>query len=172
MSKRYIHYGSERFVLKRFNDISNRNEIHPVCKPNGGLWASPVDANIGWKYWCEVEHFHTERLEHSFTFTLADDAKILYLNDIVHKNSDKTLTMDSQFKNTIRLFDTTYAYRDKNQKPDLTDYEMYIDFWRLKNLYNYDAIELTMTDFFYWLLYGWDVDSLLVLNPDCVVVQQ
>ena len=45
-----------------------------------------------------------------------------------------------------------------------------MDFEQLKE--NYDAIEVDISadNTLYWELYGWDVDSILVLNPNVVEV--
>ena len=39
---RYIHYGCTSFDKLKFQEIK------------GGLWASPIDAEYGWKDWCEA----------------------------------------------------------------------------------------------------------------------
>lgn len=50
--KVYIHYGSSTFY--KFPPV--KNELY-FDKPIGGLWASPIDTQYGWKYWCKVNHF-------------------------------------------------------------------------------------------------------------------
>ena len=57
MSRVYIHYGSKKFDTERFTPIQN---CYPRNKPIGGLWASEVDAQFGWKTWCEGEQYRTE----------------------------------------------------------------------------------------------------------------
>lgn len=48
----YIHYGHKHFEVNEFEPIRNR-ELFP--KPFGGFWASPVNAEYGWKDWNEAE---------------------------------------------------------------------------------------------------------------------
>ena len=47
---RYIHYGCTSFDRSKFQEIKNEPCF---CKPKGGLWASPANAEYGWKDWCE-----------------------------------------------------------------------------------------------------------------------
>ena len=56
MSRVYIHYGSKKFDTERFTPIQN---CYPRNKPIGGLWASEVDAQFGWKTWCEGEQYRS-----------------------------------------------------------------------------------------------------------------
>jgi len=150
MSKKYIHYGDTEFKPDHFNPIINR-----VCfnKPIGGFWASPYDSNRNWYEWCMDNDFRTDRLEKYFTFTVKDDTQILTIknhNDLVRlKNYGLCLDYSSRYPFT------------KN--------EFYPDFKKLLDL-GYDAMEVYMTDTIYMDLYGWDCDSLLVLNPNCVIV--
>ena len=65
MGKEYIHYGHSEFRPELFREIKNR---YAFVKPLGGLWASPVDAKLGWKEWCTDENFCVGRLLDSFTF--------------------------------------------------------------------------------------------------------
>lgn len=182
MKKKYIHYGSDKFDPDRFEDISNWEDYH-TCKshlglwsapkPHGGLWAAPINPkdSWGWKEWCETNEFHTERLAKSFEFTLTDNAKVLYLNDMLHEvDTDEYLSVDKSIEKAVHINDYLSGLR-RDRRRDIEDLALDIDFYYLKNVYHYDAIEVKIDSIFYWLLYGWDVDSLLVLNPDCIVVK-
>lgn len=48
------HHGSSRFLPRKFKPITNWSM---GVKPLGGLWTSPVNTKFGWKEWCECEHF-------------------------------------------------------------------------------------------------------------------
>ena len=75
----YIHYGHKHFELNEFEPIRNR-ELFP--KPFGGFWASPVNAEYGWKDWNEAEHFRECKLENSFKFQLDEKAKVLRIKSV------------------------------------------------------------------------------------------
>lgn len=150
MSKKYIHYGDTEFKLDRFDPIANR-----ICfnKPDGGLWASPCDLEYNWHEWCICNDFRTDRLNDYFIFTIKDDARVLTIenhNDLVRLKHDG-LCLD---------FSSRYPF---------TKNDFYPDFEKLLDL-GYDAIEVYIQDTIYMNLYGWDCDSLLILNPDCVMM--
>ena len=44
--KNYIHYGHTKFDKSVFNKIKN---VDCSTKPKGGLWASDVESEHGWK---------------------------------------------------------------------------------------------------------------------------
>lgn len=154
MSKIYIHYGSDEFNPEKFKPIKNKLMS---TKPEGGLWASPIDSPQNWKNWCETEKFHLEKLQKSFTLQLRPNAKVLYINyaerlDLLPKQ--KPLVGLEHFDNW-----------------DCLDFE--------KIAKKYDAIELSLSQETtrgqeYWKslsykLYGWDCDSILILNPKCIM---
>lgn len=153
-SKKYIHYGSDHFDKDRFIKIKNCSmpQNKPAC--DSGLWASPINSKNGWRNWCLRENFETWRLEKSFIFELKPEAKILYIRN------DKELrrALDSGL-----LMYKNYASLNR-----IDDY--YMDFEQLVHD-GYDAIEIHINSLrIVFGLYGWDCDSLLVLNPDCIVM--
>ena len=79
MRKKYIHYGHSEFRKELFTPIRNR---YMFVKPSGGLWASPLFSEVGWKDWCTQEHFRMDQLEECFKFTLSEDAKVLHIYDV------------------------------------------------------------------------------------------
>ena len=148
--KTYIHYGSKQFDKERFIPIQN---CYPRNKPIGGLWASEVDARYSWKQWCESENYRTDhyRADNYFKFTIAENAKIL------------TLLCADDVKSLPML-----------GKAGVVDYKP--DFEKIMSL-GYDAIDYRLSDevgafafdSLYWCLYGWDCDSILILNKDIVI---
>ena len=113
-------------------------------KPAGGLWASPIDSNYGWKEWCKEESFGN--LESYFTFMFKGNVFII--------NSERNL-------HEIPWLTTIYSYAK------------YPDFEAMsKN--GIDAIWLTEkgeaeTRFSIPEgLYGWDCESVLVMNPKTI----
>ena len=152
--KVYIHYGSSEFDKEKFVPIKNGNL---ESKPYGGLWASPADSKYGWKDWCENEGFRLDDLSSSFSFVLSDDSRVLHLR------SGKDVYKLPRY-NYWACFsgDPKHAF-------------MCIDFEALMK--NYDAVEVHLSeegpckydDSLYWKMYGWDCDSILIMNPDIVI---
>lgn len=142
--KKYIHYGHNRFLPHRFKPVENDSCLP---KPWGGLWASPVDAAYGWKEWCEIEGFHTDNLKKHFVFTLREDAKVLYI------------TSEDQLSDLPKK--KTFPY---------SSMWMAMDFEALSRE-GFDAVEVSISSDprLYWSLYGWDCDSIVVMNPDVIL---
>jgi hypothetical protein len=138
--KNYIHYGSQSFDRSVFRPIENRG----TNKPFGGLWASPVDANYGWKDWTDAEHFCECKESNSFTFTLKPTARVLLIES------------PDDFSKVV-----PYA------RTFLSESAWNIDFLAIAR--EYDAVEVVINGFTYNAMYGWDCDSIVILNPDVVV---
>lgn len=141
----YIHYGTTEYSKDKFKEIKNERLF---TKPRGGLWASRVDSEYGWKNWTEDEHFRTEvyREDNYFKFKLKDEAKVLVID-----NAKQILDLPKQ-KNE---FNFSFVC---------------LDFEKLAK--EYDAIEVLISQDgkLYWDLYGWDCDSILVMNKEMVEV--
>lgn len=135
-----IHYGATE--LKPVAKIENNNWV----KPKGGLWTSPIESNWAWKHWCESEQFRDCDEENSFTISLKPDAKILKIDEA---------------GDLMGL-----------PKKILIESIVYPDFEKLAEMY--DAIWLTEKG--QWetrysqpmSLYGWDCESVLILNESCI----
>ena len=69
---KYIHYGHKTFEPDRFQKVENQLGIP---KPNGGLWASPIETEYGWKEWNANKNIGAS-FEEYFMFTLKKDAPI------------------------------------------------------------------------------------------------
>ena len=142
MSKTYIHYGHDHFCKSLFSPIKNR---HSLTKPLGGLWASDVDAVRGWKDWCDDNGFRECEKDNSFKFIITDNANILTINS------------SNDLENLPKGED----------KYGMSSWVI-LDFEKISQ--EYDAIEVNISSdsMLYYLLYGWDCDSILVMNPDVV----
>ena len=146
----YIHYGSANFNPRYFKQVTNRDDYLQV-KPHGGLWASRVDTKFGWRNWCESEGFRLEKLSTHFRFLVTPAAKVFHL----------------------------YSSKDLDRLPHRNDcfdrWEFYPDFEQMVKD-GWDAIELHLSstdknwknDGLYWRLYGWDCDSILLMNPKVI----
>ena len=142
--KKYIHYGHEPFDRSLISPIRNRDYF---TKPWGGFWASPVDAPFGWKQWCERENFAQHRFGCSFTFTLSPEAKVLTISSTLDLRG---LPRGDTFGLDLGM--------------------VCLDFEELVKQ-GYDAVELELSRDWelYWALYGWDCDSIVILNRDVIV---
>lgn len=149
LKMRLITYGcGNAFDNSLWRPITN--QLYNI-KPKGGLWASPVNCNYGWKDWCEVEEFGD--LSSWFEFNY----------------SGLTLIIDS-------LEDSAQMpiIPDKNNL-DAVLLSRSLDFEKMLKT-GIDAIYLTEkgqneTRFAVGLkgcLYGWDCESVLIMNKDCV----
>lgn len=139
--KKYIHYGSAKFDKSKFKSIEN---IQFFNKPSGGLWACEVGTKFGWKEFCELENIDWVDLSDSFEFELKPEARVLRLH-----NSDDYIEFRSK-----------YAINDIGIKLALG-----YDFERIAK--EYDVIDFKVGEL-YMALCGWDVDSIVVLNPDVI----
>lgn len=140
--KTYIHYGSKLFDPTKGYPIKN----HIFVKPSGGLWASPADSKRTWLDWCIEEDFRTYEPDNYFRFKLKPNNRILTI-----KTEDDII--DAPFQNIEGISD---RYRC-------------LDFEKLLSM-GIDGVEITINGFTYYDFYGWDCDSIVVLNPNCVEV--
>ena len=143
----YIHYGNEKFDIDKFIPISNRPE---TTKPIGGFWGSRKDTDFGWKEWCAEIDLKSKDLTKKLQFSLSENAKIIVIDNI------KCLDKLPQIENNHivnKLFIT-------------------LDFEILSR--QYDAIEVLISkdERLYELLYGWDCDSILVMNPNVIITEK
>jgi len=147
-----IHYGSSRFDRDRFTPIKN-DKMSLINKPLGGLWTSPINSRYGWREYCLENEFNLNKLEESFCITLKETAKILII-DSAETLEEMPLIVDN-------FFDFIFATRPK----------VVINFEELAK--QYEAIWLTLKGLreMDWVsplnLYGWDCESILIMNPDC-----
>lgn len=150
--KKYIHYGHTYFDIELFKPMQNNPMF---TKPSGGLWGSPIDATYGWKDWCRDNEFREIDKNDCFEFQICSEANVLHLysiDDVDKLPKQKGLTIGSM---------------------------EYLDFEQIK-IDGYDAIELHLSEDrssdclygLYYVLYGWDCDSILVMNPNCIVVDR
>ena len=138
---KYIHYGSNSFDPIKFHPIKN---VPFYTKPEGGLWASRTNTDFGWKDWCKKRQYHTEKLEESFQFTVAPEANIIE----IHSCEDLKLIPQASLLTT-----------------------MYIPDFESLALNGVDAIEVFISEDIelYDKLLGWDVNSILIMNPNILV---
>jgi len=146
----YIHYGHKEFNINLFEPIKN---LFYRNKPLGGLWASPIKSENNWKSWCEMNSFRVCEEENSFCFILSPDANIYRIDESAH-----AMQMPQIWQRYPEWFD---ILRGEESFPD---FEYMLSCGIDAILYN-----LSNDDRLYWILNGWDCDSLLVMNPDVII---
>jgi len=148
----FRHYGDKKFNIDKFKPIRNK---YFFPKPHGGLWACPVDSNHSWKQWCEGNNFNIEHLKDYFNFTLKDNARILVID------SPDDMKEKFIFQKPKKEYDPVELMSKWN-----------IDFLAMSKIY--DVIYLTekgeVTTRFHsnYNLYGWDCESILILNKNII----
>ena len=144
----YIHYGSNAFDKYKFKQAETRysgSESNIWIKPKHGLWASRKDSPKGWNIWITENNLSYEYpIFDSFAFKLKTNAKIFNIK------SSKDLQRLKEF-GVYKKHDFLYG----------------IDINPLIKK-GYDGIELFINSELYWDLYGWDCDSIILFNSDCI----
>lgn len=135
-----------------FHSIKNNGDYSN--KPSGGLWTSPVESEFGWKEFVIGENFRTE--------------KYLKKECLV------------RLKSSVKLF-IIDGVEDLDRCPTIKDnpgyYNRTIDWEELSK--SYDGVWLTLNGerdtryssnnaFSLGDLYGWDVETVLLFNLNCV----
>lgn len=94
------------------------------------------------------EDFRIDRLSSSFKFKLSDNARVLLIDQVSKLNGLPLL------KDQLATFGIMGT--------------IYLNFEKLME--DYDAIEVIISQDheLYYTLYGWDCDSILVMNPDVI----
>lgn len=148
MNDLYIHWGSDKFDRNKFTSVKN---ISYLNKPMGGLWASPVTADYGWSSWNNDNEFEQYNDDEYFVFRLTDNAKILNItnNEEVQEVLDKYAREETEIMSIM--------------EKKFVDYE--------KLVRDYDAVNFVENSDTHWPFYGWDCDTLLVMNADVISPQ-
>lgn len=151
MKNEYVTYGFGNIIDKSKIETNLAPRIY-ANKPLSAWWGSPINATYGWKEFCIDNKFKNKTYfapNNRVKWTL--DGKIFVIN-----NED----------------DLQYA-KDHNLMKYYKDHNLFcFDFIKMKDN-GYDAIELKA----YYIghnsygnlagsLWGWDCESIVVLNPD------
>jgi len=154
---RYIHYGSDHFDKDKFIPVKNRSYSWNKPERGCGLWASPVCCERSWRDWCFDEEWDLFRGSESFQFDISESANVLNLYSL----DDMIRTMD---ENRDWIF--TDPVMRANGLDDDPFTNVYLDFERMM-ADGIDAIDVRIKNLYY-KLYGWDCDTILIMNPDIV----
>lgn len=188
----YIHFGHTEFqpdLIKPLDYSDSKSAIGSHVKPPycSGLWGSPVDSDISWKAWNAGSGFRECDDINSFRFRIRDGFKILKVDStksaihLIEKYLSVSGTLRLYFKRDGVHYDSEQDLR--NAKDDCIDYMMCtepafcdipsfagLDFIKMQSD-GYSGMEISITDCpkLYYLLYGWDCDSIVIWNPEAVV---
>ena len=141
MSKTYIHYGNDHFDEEIFNNKKNNPRDNSFLnKPPYGLWGSPEKGDWTWKDFCEAENYRTSSFDKNFRFALKDDAKIFVVRD----RHDCLSYLKDTFLGGKKL-----------------DFDRIMDEYDgMELIHGKNYMDLHMEEF-----YSWDVDSIVIWNP-------
>ena len=171
--KTYIHYGSTTFDRNMILPITEITFGYPYNKPNTGLWASDINAEYGWREWCESSGFRDCDESNSFKFRIRYPHTIFTIETI---------------EDAIRFIKAYHRPHIDNRQPirycsvdeliqtiktrNCALYHVLPDFKKM-NDDGYSGLEITLSKnygIFYDLFYSWDCDSIVVWNPDEIIV--
>lgn len=160
--RKFRTYGLGDFDSSRFNKPENWTRDRIVRnKPFGGLWGTPVDDDsYGWLKWNENERYLAYDDDDYFEFTFKPNAKIY----VIQSKKD-IARLPQQWENPNMAGKVDDFYYDVAKK---YGQEFYPDFEKIAE--KYDGIEFHVNGETMDALYGWDCDSVLVLNPDAIEV--
>lgn len=184
----YIHYGSTEFdpMLIKPLDYHEPGHFSLSVKPPfySGLWGSPIESENSWKVWNDGNEYSECDDSNAFRFKVKDGYKILMIDSL---ESAINLIENYFMMNSVRLL-----FSDGNVKcdaeSDLQNRKMEcieslrcsdpflvcgidgINFMKM-NDDGYSGMEISLTEFpkLYYLLYGWDCDSIVVWNPEASI---
>lgn len=164
--KTYVTYG--------FGNKFDTNKIHTdltifADKPKTAWWGSPVDAKFGWKDWCMADYWIPGDYigeepdfdsyfsdDNKIVWTLADDSKILYINEI----KDLESCLESGL--IVKLREGGYDnYRWDFNKVLSSGYTAIELTDAMIGHYFVEGIELIMN--------GWDCESIVVLDHTKII---
>jgi hypothetical protein len=156
----FVTYLPEKFDMKKFKGIEYDWQIQMVNKCRNGLWASPIDSNLGWEQWCKEENFTSaiDKMKYSFFFKLRPGAKIYSIDNI----------------NDLKKISTAYQRDDKGR---VRGKQKKIDFISLlakgyDGIYASENAVRTLRNTFNSEmdeLYTWDVESICIFNPNVII---
>lgn len=142
------HYGSVQYDKESFTMVTNSDLW---CKPNGGLWCSIQGSADCWAMWCRGNDFNIKDLETGFKLKFHPGAAVCQVDS---------------YADLLRL----------PVRPARIDFLPFVFYdFELMASCGIDAIYLTERGQLATRyteprsLYGWDCESVLVLNKDSVL---
>ena len=163
MAEKWLSFGMGSFDPSAFEPVRN-SEGSFFTKPAGGLWASEYRNETGnhsdWERWSAGEEFRLDRLNSGVTFSLSDDARIL----TVSSREDYLFLLDEYGRS-----DPRFPERVPDWEAISSDFDAFVltsDGERENSVFG--ILDSDDRSHRHENLSGWDVPSLVVLNPDVV----
>ena len=161
----YIHYGNNHFEKR---DVDLRIKDFVKKPKRAALWGSPEDAEFSWRDWSECEHWNLGSLEKSFRFKLKDGSKILFIRSEKDIDElDEILKTNTSVEESFSKLTSTSSMLMSLLDSITPEKYNTIDFAKLQEN-GIDAVEIEYNGYTHYSFYGWDCDSICVLNPDAV----
>ena len=163
-----VSYGKNKFDLNKF--IKPTNIPLPIFgnRPNGGLWASPINSKYGWKDWCKTKKYDFQKLDESITFKYSGRTIVIKekadLNNLLWYKYIEGMGKGSQ----VKILEEQMKRLNQSYYP-CVDFEKLLAndcdavFLTLNGLVENDNLEKQN-------LNGWDCESIVILEPSCVMV--
>lgn len=144
----FVHYGADHYDVSRFKTVQNSEWAKP--KHGTGYWMSPIDSEFGWKDWCKAEDFRECREGNSVRLKFREGSKIVVidsykdLDSLPHHSGRHGSILFSEYPDfeTISEFADAIWLTEKGQLETRTSQPK--------------------------TLYGWDCESVLVINPNSI----
>lgn len=147
-----IHYGSIKYIPELVYSVKN-----DLSKPRGGLWTSSINSSHSWKSWCEMEDFRECDELNSFKLRFHSTSKILLIDNIKDFKALPIINFGGKFK-TID-FESISKKCDAIWLTERGERETRYPEWMTNVSKSDDPSDVS--------LYGWDVETIWVINNKC-----
>lgn len=168
----YRHYGSDIFDPEKCSI-----NLEPITlrffKPRGGLWASPIgDGYFTWKEWCKGEEFRVEQLDSHFDFKIKPNSRVMTITSLedceqllpyLYTDQTMNLAFNSEWGNMINMNELLNDY-DAIELIHGDNYSILHDGFQPAARSIAPSLRMFTGSF-----YAWDVDSIVINNPDIVM---
>ncbi len=142
-----IHYGADTYKKELFLKIQNGVYLN---KPdNGGLWTSPINSTHSWKDWCKANEFRNCSEENSMQLQFTGNVWVI-----------------EDLADLLALPKIFIGFNKILGKPQIDFEELIkrgVDAIHLTQQGEYNTRFSPIED-----MYGWDCETVLILNPDSI----
>lgn len=189
-----IVYSNKRYVT--YKEPDKLKEFRPSCilthlessflgtKPISGWWGSPVDANFGWKDWCESEDYGNYDFDNPIYWSLEEGSIIfqIYYDEVEldinnpllpyirFKDWDLNVQDDMPIEAKINILKSK-GYSSKDLRP-IIDFNAMLD----DNIVAVELLDPCIGHRFNNALEiefnCWDCESIVVLDPSKIIFER